>query len=317
MQCIDILWEKPKVRAECLAFLQMSSFQQQQDDLGPDYFKEVSTLAKLCEEKEWIVAYVCGKTGARANELGQAFVENPQCLVHIMEFLLAALRTLKVPHECAKKAVCAKTLDKRIGEAGDRHLLLANGMVKGGKLNLGIFVYEFDWVEEKASHVIHRPTTCKVPVPPEYTITKQFELIDNFSDMKAYVQQGLNKYYLKDFFLKAQGPHVVPCISGNPRAFNNIVKLAVDQQKFAEDQASAGPSSGSSAQSLQAFETPLKDQQKQKLKEAREKMVAKAGSIEQVKKRRVTVQLAVGEVNQPAAMQDIENDGFPVPPSKD
>ena len=93
----------------------------------------------------------------------------------------------------------------------------------------------------------------------------------------------MNKYYLKDLFLKAQGPHVLPCISGNSRAFNNLVKLSVEQQKVAADQAAAGPSSGSSAQSLQAFETPLKDQQRQKLKEAREKMVAKAGSIEEVK----------------------------------
>ena len=50
----------------------------------------------------------------------------------------------------------------------------------------------------------------------------------------------------------------------------------------------------------------MKDQQRQKLKEAREKMVAKAGSLEEVKKRRVTVQLAVGEVIQPAAVQDLE-----------
>ena len=309
VQCIDILWEKPKVRAECLAFLQMSHSQQQQDDLGPDYFREVSTLAKLCEDKEWIVAYVCSKTKTSANDLGLAYVENPQCLLHIMEFLLGALRTLKIPHECSKKAVCAKTLDKRIVDAGDRHLLLVNDLVKGGKLNLAIFVYEFVWVEEKASHVTHRPTRCTVLVPAEYTITKQFELIDNFSDMKAYVQQGLNKYCLKDLFLKAQGPHVLPCISGNSRVFNNLVKLAVEQQKVAEDQAAAGPSSGSSAQSLEAFQTPLKDQQRQKLKEAREKMVAKAGSVEEVKKRRVTVQLAVGEVPQPAAVQDLEADG--------
>lgn len=197
--------------------------------------------------------------------------------------------------------MCAKTLDKRIVDAGDRHLLLVNDLVKGGKLNLAIFVYEFVWVGAKASHVTHRPTKCTVPVPEAYSITKQFELIDNFSDMKAYVQQGL-----KDFFLKAQGPHVLPCISGNSRVFNNLVKLAVEQQKVAEDQAAAGPSSGSSAQSLEAFQTPLKDQQRQKLKEAREKMVAKAGSIEEVKKRRVTVQLAVGEVIQPAAVQDLE-----------
>ena len=38
-------------------------------------------------------------------------------------------------------------------------------------------------------------------------------------------------------------------------------------------------------------------------------MVAKAGSIEEVKKRRVTVQLAVGEVPQPAAVQDLEAEG--------
>ena len=53
----------------------------------------------------------------------------------------------------------------------------------------------------------------------------------------------------------------------------------------------------------------MKDQQRQKLKEAREKMVAKAGSIEEVKKRRVTVQLAVGEVKQLAAVQDLAAEG--------
>ena len=107
VQCIDILSVTPKVRAECLAFLQMSSSQQQQYDLGPGYFREVGTLAKLCEDKEWIVSYVCGKTRTSANDLRQAYVENPQCLVHIMEFLLAALKTLKMPHECAKKGgVC-------------------------------------------------------------------------------------------------------------------------------------------------------------------------------------------------------------------
>ena len=72
IECIAILWDKPSARAECLAFLQVSKTQKEQDDMGPDYFKEVTTLAKLCENKEWVVAYVCQKTGARDNDLGQA-----------------------------------------------------------------------------------------------------------------------------------------------------------------------------------------------------------------------------------------------------
>ena len=39
IDCIDILWDKPNVRAECLAFLQTSKTQEEQDDMGPDYFQ--------------------------------------------------------------------------------------------------------------------------------------------------------------------------------------------------------------------------------------------------------------------------------------
>ena len=272
VQCVNLLDAHPKVRQECAGFLVQALNEKRKDDETKNgFFEEVSSLGKLPEC--FVVAWVCKHTGFTASDLGRAKVQNKEILGHIMEFLLCATKTLKVPEAMRSKLVAYKTLDMRLEEAGNRHLLVLNhALIKNGKVNYLMFAYKLVLEGDLVKKVVHRPTKAEAIVPADVRIDKEFELCANHSDMGAYVCKGVHHcIYLYKFFDKDQGPNSVKVIHGLNKNFNGLAKTASQTSEAALKEAvghAAGYAAGPPVLD-EAYNSPSKEVLRERLTKAR------------------------------------------------
>lgn len=178
VDCINILHAHPSLRSDCRGFLFEAMAQKANDDLGTDdYFSDVCTLGKL--DEDWTVMWVCKTTGFSPSDLGKANLEDKDVLQHILDFLLVATRTLKLPEDCRLKAVAGRVLDARAAQAGNGEVMLkGHAILKNGQINYLLFVYKMEFDQTgKATAVIHKPTNDRASIPADVAITEYFELV--------------------------------------------------------------------------------------------------------------------------------------------
>ena len=274
VSCINILWKYPHIRTGCVGYLQRAVEDMDQAALGAEYFdKDVTTIAKL--EEQWCVDFICARTGWSQSELGTAKVLDPSIVVCVMEFLLAANRTLRLSAACKRKIVCMKALDDRCAVVNARaRLLKAEPLIIQGQINWHIFVYEpeFHGGSDIATHLKHRPTGVVVDLPNDVEIDKDFCLEQNHHDLFACFTKGLHhKYKCHVFFGPSEGPHFHKHWNGMPKEWEVVIQAVVKKQEATDEDGKSGNNAGASPSSKDEFITPLKEMQREKLKAARAK----------------------------------------------
>ena len=272
VQCVNLLDAHPKVRQECAGFLVQALNEKRKDDETKNgFFEEVSSLGKLPEC--FVVAWMCKHTGFTASDLGRAKLQNKEILHHLMEFLLCATKTLKIPEAMRSKLVAYKTLDMRLEEAGNRHLLVQNhALIKSGKVNYLMFAYKLVFEGDVVKTVVHRPTKAEAVVPDDVLIDKEFELCADHSDMGAYVVKGVHHcIYLYKFSAKDLGPNSVKVINGLNKNFIGLA-LAASRKSEASLKEAVGNAAGFAAGPhvlAEAYHSPSKEVLKERLTKAR------------------------------------------------
>ena len=292
VQCINVLDARPDVRAECKSFLDQILDNKSRGELGTvDYFSEVTSLGKL--EEAWTLAWVCKVTGFMPNDMGRGKVMNKDILTNVLEFLLNASKTLKLSQSMLRKVIAARAFDSRLELAGNRHLLVrGHQLLKDGQVNYLIFVYKLTFTRDKATSVTHRPSKDVALIPDSVSITKQYDITCNWSDMSAAVVLGTHHNYpLHNFFQKGEGPYKVKCAHGNSKEFNSLVDEAVLAQEKADKAAGQGSALTATDQAAAEYHSPSKDIVKKRLADARQKMREKlAGSEPGAKKQKTSLQ---------------------------
>ena len=290
VECVNILQAHPWIRSDCRGFLCEALREKKRDAEDSDaFFKELSSLGKV--DEGWMVSWVCNKTGFLPAELGKARLQDKDCLQNIVDFLLAATKTLKLPQSCRRKVILCVVLDKRVEVAGNRHTLVQDhSILKNDKINLLIFVYKINFVEGKGKTVCHRPTMDVAQIPEGVAITRDFELVSAHSDFNAHVSNGPHHiYHLFKFFNDKEGPHKIKIINGNSKDFNEHVKLADQQQIIEDKKASVAASPVQASQTeAEAYASPQQKVMQERMKRARSKM--QVNGEEQAQKRRMSLQ---------------------------
>ena len=294
VDCINILSMRPDVRGDCKGFLDQAIAEKEKDELvSEDYFAEISTLGKL--EEAWVLSWIVKTTGFSATDLGKAKLDDKDILVHLLEFLLNATRTLKLSEALQRKAIAARAFELRMVQAGNRKALLCGRtLMKNGQVNHFIFVYKLTFENEKASECTHRPTGDKTRIPQDVAITKEFDLMHNCSDMQAVVVLGSHhKYFLHKFFDKNCGPHKVKTSFGTCKTFDQVVTAAVEVQDRADRAAGQDTSLKGTTKVADDFHSPSKDVVRKRLSDARAKMRAKidSGDGPSAKKQKASLQI--------------------------
>lgn len=176
----------------------------------PDFFKDVSTLAKL--DEAWLAAWV-----ARVTSLNMAFLETAQAYdddsaLHMACYLLKANPSTKLPADMKSKRVAENVFEKRMKICTNRSKSLCDGTTgvkSNGEVNwLAAGVYGLEFAGDTVTTVMHRPSGCSVRLERHQVITTSFVLLHNWSDLAAEASCGTAcKYMLHAFFAENEGPH--------------------------------------------------------------------------------------------------------------
>jgi hypothetical protein len=147
-------------------------------------------------------------TEFKPNDMGRGKVVNKDILANVLEFLLNASKTLKLSQTMLRKVIASRAFDSRWALAGNRHLLVrGHQLLKDGQVNYLIFVYKLAFAREKATSVTHRPSKDVALIPDSVSITKQYDLTCNWSDMSAAVVFGAHHNYPLHVFFRRVKVH--------------------------------------------------------------------------------------------------------------
>ena len=298
VDCINILWKFPDIRSECVGYLKMAVGEKRQSALGDEYFEqEVTTVGKL--DEQWCVDYICNKTQWTPAVLGEAKVLDHTIVPCIMEFLLGANKTLRLSAACKRKLVCMKALNARCAAVNNRAMLLADEeLIKGGQLNWLVFCYEpqFHNGSDLVTHIRHRPTGQVAEMPFDVEIDRTFDVVCNHHDLLASFRKGKHhEYKCHEFFEKDVGPHAHKHWNGMPREWDIMINSALGQQEVTDQTQAAANNAGSASSSAEAFISPLKQMQRDRLQLARRKMIENQEAGSQ-KKRKASLE-GTGEMH--------------------
>jgi hypothetical protein len=175
-----------------------------EDSWGPG----VKTLGKLPVHwvSQWLVEASQGEL--RQVDMEKMVEYDNQAACTLFHFATQTKPSHKLPVECLDKKVCSKVFFERAKVLGKRLVswkekaLCHDGSIKWGDGGC----YKLTFEDGKATAITHvSGDTAKIP--GHVTITKDFTLMNNFSDCSAYLELAPAVYTCKDFFAAEQGPN--------------------------------------------------------------------------------------------------------------
>ena len=223
---IDCLWRNESIVLQADNWCQQRAASILKRD--PErYLASLSTLKNL--DETWACGFLCGKTSLSLEKLEALCRVDPDAWRQLYQYGLVASVTLQFPPECKEIAVIEGALSTRMGECGDRLKKLDPMTIAHGRtlcIDWGSFgVYELIWEEDKATHVVHRPTQCKVAFPAHIHISKQFRLLHNWSDHQAQLVFKPTQYSIAShFFGASEGPNLLRQLAGMDKGFKKIAE---------------------------------------------------------------------------------------------
>lgn len=221
----ETLWDKPELIIQAQSWLVQKS-QNKGRLTAPNEFTEISTLGKI--DVAWLVGWLVKVLGWPKDILEKALDYDADAVRHILQFLLVACPTLKLPPAMINKAVAMRVLEERLKQCGDRQKMIKkydNFVESCGRLKWEVGAYQFRWGEaNKAIAVKHLPTKVEIPLPEEVVVTQAFEMRANFSDFSATAFKGASRFVLAELFPDGSGPKALQFWSG--RKCRHIEDLA-------------------------------------------------------------------------------------------
>jgi hypothetical protein len=205
---ISLLQDHPSHALMTLASLQgcLSAMDSGTDDC---WGSNVKTLGKLPVHwvSQWLVEASQGEL-RQIIEMEKIVEFDNQAAFTLFHFATQTKAAHRLPVECLDKKVCskvfferAKVLDKRLVSWKEK-ALCQDGSIKWGEG--GCYKLTFD--EGKAIAINH-VSGDEAKIPSHVTITKDFILMNNFSDSAACLELAPATYTCKDFFTAEMGPN--------------------------------------------------------------------------------------------------------------
>ena len=257
-------------------------------------FNEVTTLAKI--DETWMVSFLCSQSGLKEVTLAKCKQQDPDVIKHLFCFALHASPMCKVPPECVNKQVMNLACASRAHEVGERlkgldekmreqKVISEDGVINWGQL--GSYSLEFDTSKDRATKVLHRPTSVTAGVLDSMHISGDFELQSNWSDVAAVCIKGPAKFKMQDFFDKGTGPHLLKPMVGKSEVFATHARAAHSKHSrkasdLMADQLQENP---------EAYQGPLKEKAREATKRAREALAQR--QIENRSRRKILVSAAI------------------------
>lgn len=203
---ISLLQAHPSQSLLSLASLQTNLRCQASSD---DYWgSDVKNLMKLPSHwmSQWLVD--ASKGDLVQKDMEKIVEVDPQAPATMFHFATQTKPGHKLPDLCLEKQVCCRVFFQRARLLSHRLTgWKAKALNKDGSLNWGAggcFTLEFD---EGRAVAIHHVSGDSATIPNHVHITKDFSLVDNWSDSCAAVKLHPSVYLCKDLFDAKAGPH--------------------------------------------------------------------------------------------------------------
>ena len=172
-----------------------------------------------------------------------------------------------------------------------RNLAIGTGVLPTGQIlwhKIGVYALTFDDDTGKATELTHKPSGMSCDIPTNMLIDRSFNIIFNWNEEKACVEQDAVKHGLMDAMktrLKGNMWHKT-YLKSNCEKWVNIKKLAIETLEAAKQTTTVAGAGGSSGDGGAHF---LDEQRKTKAKAAAAKArAALATRAEEASKRRRT-----------------------------
>lgn len=224
---LQTLWESPQHTLSVQGHLQslLAATGTGGDD---EKFASISTLGKL--EVAWLAGIAAELAGLSKSDLETALGYDEDALKQMVQFLLVAPMSLKLPPECLYRGVMRKIFMQRHAAAGERAAILKKHKTKlfmaTGKMNWAVVgVYRLDFSGDRAHKITHQPSGLTVDIQSHCLINRDYIMTANWSDQAASCSLGASRFVLKDFFEKGVGPNATAAWNGN------VKKLKIDAEK--------------------------------------------------------------------------------------
>ena len=138
---------------------------------------------------------------------------DPDVLFQLLEGVVNASRTLKLPASMRNKATCGAVLNAMADDAGVRFKDLNDAWLKGDlEDNMvdwsSISPYKQNWGGdgERVTSIMHRPTGNVAQVPKHCVITDEFVVWQPWSDKYASAKLDPCAHNFHDLFADGHGP---------------------------------------------------------------------------------------------------------------
>ena len=178
-------------------------------------------------DQEWWISWLKTRVyPERQSHVDEIKKKDVQGVHQLIEYIVKTTMLVKMPKECQEdSAVLDLAAVERAKQDGDRIELAKPVLLADGTLDWGHGVYKLTFKDNVATHVTHVPTGAKAKMPPRVEITREFDLLYGWSDLKAAAVCGeyLN-FELHKFFVAGAGPHVVPVMKGQDKRFDALAK---------------------------------------------------------------------------------------------
>lgn len=204
---ISLLQDHPSHALMTLASLQ-SNLATNDSTTDDCWGSNVKALGKLPVHwvSQWLVDASQGEL--RQCDMEKMVEHDSQAAFTLFHFATQTKPGHKLPVECLDKKVCSKVFFERAKVLGKRLVswkekaLTHDGSIKWGDGGC----YKLTFEDGKAKTITH-VSGDSAKIPSHVTITKDFILMNNFSDSTACLELAPATYTCKDFFLPEQGPN--------------------------------------------------------------------------------------------------------------
>ena len=267
---------------------------------GDESFNEVTKLGAVCTV--WMSAFLSSRGELTAAMIGKATSYDPKAVEQLCVFLLICSWQMRLPLECAEKAVLNLALVARAHECGGRMAAInwrAN-ISDAGKINWGaVGVYAFGLNEDGiVTAIVHTPSGCKKEIDPEaHRMTAAWDIEKNWSDYNAEAKYKGASFRMCKFFGAEEGPLVMKLLSGESDVFKAHVRAAVERldraKQFVREQGVT--------EDAEAFCTPLKEKAKEATRRARAALEQRQQELG--KKRKISIAGAKAKASAKAKSQ--------------
>lgn len=202
IEVLNALWNKPEPIQDCVGFIRKVLVK----PAGSNEWAPPGSLAKL--DRDFAVQSMC----AHIPKVSAQWFDDLNCrndaFIHeLLSFMTQWPLQTPIP-DCAKdeRVLVHKAFVSRLKEV-DRLAAVAKHVSVGKYDQTSGGAYSLVFTENKMTEIVHCSGARAAP-PDHITITKDFKLVNWFSDLSAFVTKQQAKYFLRDFFSPAEGPFV-------------------------------------------------------------------------------------------------------------